>query len=78
MVRKLRELRADLRRAGFRVKPGRGKGDHELWYHDQVPEQQVNLDGRNGEDAQPYQERLVRSALAALRAAQGQTEERRP
>jgi len=33
MRRKLRDLEADLRTAGFSRLPGRGKGSHELWLH---------------------------------------------
>ena len=76
MVRKLRELRADLRRAGYRVKPGRGKGDHEWWSHPLIPDVKVNLDGRNGDDARHYQETQVAAALAAAREAEAERQRR--
>jgi hypothetical protein len=63
MPRKLRELRADLRRAGFRNRGG--KGDHQNWEHPRVA-RAVGLAGQDGDDAQPYQERAVREALAEL------------
>ncbi len=63
MPRKLRALRADLRRAGFRDRGG--KGDHQNWEHPQVA-RTVGLAGQDGDDAQPYQERAVREALAEL------------
>jgi len=63
MPRKLRELRADLRRAAFRNRGG--KGDHQNWEHPQVA-QTVGLAGKDGDDALPYQERAVREALEEL------------
>ncbi|HEX5502308.1 MAG TPA: hypothetical protein VFW96_06770 [Thermomicrobiales bacterium] len=69
MVRKLRELRADLRRVGYHLVPKRGKGDHEWWSHPLMPDVKVSLDGRNGDDARHYQETQVAAALAAARAA---------
>jgi hypothetical protein len=63
MPRKLRELRADLRRAGFRNRGG--KGDHQNWEHPQIAKA-VGLAGQDGDDAQPYQERAVRAALDEL------------
>jgi len=63
MPRKLRELRADLRRAAFRNRGG--KGDHQNWEHPQVA-QTVGLAGKDGDDALPYQERAMREALEEL------------
>ena len=67
MPRKVRELKADLRRAGFDHRPG--KGSHTVWGHPLV-ERIVSLAGGDGDDARPYQERQVRAALDALRVAQ--------
>ena len=67
MPRKLRELRADLRRAGFRNRGG--KGDHQNWEHPRVAKS-VGLAGKDGDDAQPYQERAVRVALDDLARSQ--------
>ncbi len=72
MPRKIRQLKQDLRRAGFRQVPGRGKGDHSWWEHPAVPDYPVNLDGRDGDDAQPYQERQVRGAIRAAQVAQAE------
>ena len=41
MVRKLRQLRADLRRAGYA--PARQRGSHERWRHPLVPDFRVTL-----------------------------------
>ena len=71
MPRKLRQLRADLRRAGFRNRGG--KGSHTNWEHPLLP-YPVGLSGQDGDDAQPYQERDVRAALRDLR----EREQRRP
>ncbi len=59
MPRKIRQLKADLRRAGFVELPGRGKGDHVLWQHPEVPAAIVGLDGRDGDDAKRYQEKQL-------------------
>lgn len=62
MPRKLRELRADLRKHGFVRLKDRGKGDHEGWRH--LPTGvTVGLDGKDGRDARPYQEKEVRLAI---------------
>ena len=68
MPRKTRELKADLQRAGFEWRPG--KGSHGKWIHPLLPEVRVILSGADGEDARDYQERDVRRALTRLRAAE--------
>lgn len=65
MPRKLRELRADLRRAGFRIV--RQTGSHQTWEHPDVPEVGVTLAGKDGDDAQRYQERDVRVNVARVK-----------
>ena len=65
MPRKLRELRADLRRAGMFIH--HQAGSHQVWKHDRLPGALVNLAGRDGADAKPYQEREVLAALKRLR-----------
>ena len=66
MPRKLRQLRADLRRAGFAMRPGRGS--HTVWEHPLIPDQPLTLSGADGDDAQRYQEQQLRDRLAALAA----------
>ncbi len=68
MPRKLRELRADLRRAGFYLH--RTRGSHTMWKHSLVPGISANLAGKDGADARAYQEDEVRRALRAVREAQ--------
>ncbi len=70
MPRKIRQLRADRRRAGFHSDTRRGKGSHTYWTHALLAADQVTLSGADGNDAKPYQEREVRIALAKLREAQ--------
>ena len=63
MPRKIRELRAELRRAGWSI--ARQTGSHQIWKHPLVPELEVNIAGSDGSDAQRYQERDVREAIEA-------------
>lgn len=60
MPRKVRELIADLKRAGF-VDRG-GKGDHRNFVHPKVTKP-VTVSGVEGDDAKQYQERAVRRAI---------------
>jgi predicted RNA binding protein YcfA (HicA-like mRNA interferase family) len=60
MPRKIRELIAELKAAGF-VDRG-GKGSHRNFGHPNwcMP---VTISGNPGDDAKPYQERAVREAI---------------
>lgn len=69
MPRKLRQLIAELRDAGFVLLPGRGKGDHALWAHPLAPEHQLTIDGQAGDDAKRYQEKQIKTALTVVAAA---------
>ncbi|MGI8551911.1 MAG: type II toxin-antitoxin system HicA family toxin [Dehalococcoidia bacterium] len=55
-------MNADLRNAGFTWR--RAKGDHRYWEHPDVPEAKLSLDGRDGDDAKPYQVKEVRKVIA--------------
>jgi predicted RNA binding protein YcfA (HicA-like mRNA interferase family) len=57
---KLRELVADLERAGF-VDRG-GKGSHRNFVHPSVSKP-ITLSGKPGDDAKPYQLRAVKRAI---------------
>jgi predicted RNA binding protein YcfA (HicA-like mRNA interferase family) len=59
--RKIRQLVADLERAGFLLVPG-GKGSHRKFRHAKLPGS-VILSGHDGDDARHYQERQVRNAI---------------
>ena len=63
MPRKVRQLIADLEKAGF-VDRG-GKGSHRNFTHSKGL--RVTLSGAAGEDAKHYQERDVRRALEAAK-----------
>jgi predicted RNA binding protein YcfA (HicA-like mRNA interferase family) len=67
MPRKLRELRAHLRRGGFHVQ--RQKGSHETWVHPLLAGVGVELVGKDGADAKHYQEREVWNALQSAQVA---------
>jgi predicted RNA binding protein YcfA (HicA-like mRNA interferase family) len=66
MPRKIRELIADLERAGWRVQPG-GKGSHRKFAHPRS-HRKVILSGGSGADVHHYQERLVKSAIREVRS----------
>ena len=59
--RKIRQLVAELERAGFVLAPG-GKGSHRKFRHPKFPGA-VILSGQEGDDARHYQERQVRNAI---------------
>ncbi|MCD6028189.1 MAG: hypothetical protein K0S78_363 [Thermomicrobiales bacterium] len=74
MPRKIRQLRSDLRKAGFVLVPKRGKGSHTVWA-DPITKTSVTVSGADGDDAQYYQEQDVREAIAeAARASQREGE----
>lgn len=64
MPPKIRELIAQLERAGF-VSRG-GKGSHRNFTHPDT-RKPVTLSGRPGDDAKPYQARAVHLALEELK-----------
>ena len=64
MPTKIRELIAELERAGF-VNRG-GKGDHRNFVHPDVA-RPVTIAGRPGDDARPYQVIAVRRAVEESR-----------
>lgn len=64
MPQKIRELKQMLRRAGFSERPG--KGSHTNWTH-RLYLGKITLSGNDGNDAKPYQEQKIASALAQVR-----------
>jgi predicted RNA binding protein YcfA (HicA-like mRNA interferase family) len=62
MPRKVRQLIADLEKAGFENRGG--KGSHRNFTHPKGV--RVTLSGQSGDDAKHYQERDVRRAVAAV------------
>jgi predicted RNA binding protein YcfA (HicA-like mRNA interferase family) len=63
MPKKLRELKASLRKAGFTQRTG--KGSHTVWLHPSL-DATIVLSGNDGDDAKPYQQRDVDLALRKL------------
>ena len=64
MPRTVRQLIADLERAGFRLVPG-GKGSHRKYVHPRFPGF-VLMSGQTGDDAQHYQERQLKKAIRTI------------
>ncbi|HIJ81106.1 MAG TPA: type II toxin-antitoxin system HicA family toxin [Desulfuromonadales bacterium] len=64
MPRKIRDLIAELKRAGF-INRG-GKGSHRNFTHPACS-MPVTISGKTGDDAKTYQERAVRLALEEAR-----------
>ncbi len=60
MLRKIRELIADLEATGFENRGG--KGSHRNFVHPNVSKP-VTLSGKAGDDAKKYQERVVKKAI---------------
>jgi predicted RNA binding protein YcfA (HicA-like mRNA interferase family) len=65
MPPKIRELKAQLARAGFSLR--KGKGSHTVWKHPALPGVSVVISGKEGNDAKPYQVDEVEDALKQLR-----------
>ncbi len=66
MPKKIRELKAILKKAGFTQLKKRGKGSHSVWRHPLLTDD-INLAGKDGNDAKPYQEKEVLDALEELK-----------
>ena len=61
MPRKVRELIADLERAGFYLRKNKSGGSHRRYQHPKGP--RVTLSGKRGDDAHQYQEKEVKKAI---------------
>ncbi len=62
MPRKIRDLVKDLHNAGFEFVPSGGKGSHRKFTHANYPGA-VTLSGKDGDDAEKYQEKQVKRAI---------------
>jgi hypothetical protein len=69
MARKLRELKAELRRAG--ATQTAQESSHTKWKHPLVPGMLIGLSGHDGDDAKAYQERDLREALRRIAEMKG-------
>lgn len=65
MPKKVRELKQVLGKAGFTWRSG--KGSHTVWFHPLLPARRVVISGKDGADADRYQEKDVRDALKDLK-----------
>ncbi|MDJ0601458.1 MAG: type II toxin-antitoxin system HicA family toxin [Crocosphaera sp.] len=63
MPKKIRELKSMLLKAGFNYRSG--KGSHTVWSHPLLP-YSLTLSGKDGADADRYQEKDVKNALKDL------------
>ena len=66
MPKSIRELKQNLKKAGFTLLPKRGKGSHTYWVHPLLTAP-VIISGKDSKDAQPYQEKDVLEALQELK-----------
>jgi predicted RNA binding protein YcfA (HicA-like mRNA interferase family) len=64
MPLKVKQLKANLSRAGFYWRPG--KGSHTIWKHTALRGVEVTISGKDGDDAQRYQVKQVQEALKLL------------
>ena len=69
MPKKIRELKTMLRKAGFAQIPKRGKGSHSVWAHP-LYNGSITLSGKDGKDAQRYQEQDVKRAIRELKESE--------
>ena len=67
MPKKIRELKALLRKEGFRCRAG--KGSHSVWEHP-LADKPVVLSGADGRDARRYQEEETEEQVAIVRSRQ--------
>ncbi len=65
MPRKIRELKAEIERAGFVHLPKRGKGSHGRWRHPLLGKT-LTISGKDGDDVPIYLEKQLAKLLAAL------------
>ncbi len=65
MPQKIRELIANLKKAGFYEVSGAGKGSHRKYAHGGYSGV-VTVSGKSGDDAKPYQEKQVKQAIEEI------------
>jgi predicted RNA binding protein YcfA (HicA-like mRNA interferase family) len=68
MARRIHELKADLRRAGFEWRPG--KGSHTIWTHPSLPGYRLTIAGNDDDLDGRCQEQTIHKVLARLRNAE--------
>jgi predicted RNA binding protein YcfA (HicA-like mRNA interferase family) len=68
MPKKIRELNAMLRQAGWEMVAGGEKGSHSKWRHPNS-QRRLTLSGNDGDDAQQYQQQAVTNAVKEVKPA---------
>lgn len=63
MPKKIRELIAELEKAGFKNRGG--KGSHRNFMH--INGVKITISGKNGDDAKKYQERDLKKAISEVK-----------
>lgn len=72
MPRKIRQLKADLRKTGaYQISQ---EGSHTKWQHPLVTANTLILSGHDGDDAKAYQEKAVQNLLREIAEAKRSTE----
>jgi len=71
MPRKVRELRANLRRASSLEVRGRGKGSHSFWRHRDYPDLRTTLSGQVSQNVRDYQESQIAVVIAEVKRRRG-------
>jgi hypothetical protein len=66
MPRKIRELKAMIKRSGYILQPEQGKGSHSWWEHPLLPDYPLCIPGQDGDDAGAYLEKQAGKALRVL------------
>jgi predicted RNA binding protein YcfA (HicA-like mRNA interferase family) len=66
MPRKIRELKAQIKREGFIYLPKRGKGSHERWRHPLL-RKTLTIAGKDGDDVPPYLEKQLQQLLNEIK-----------
>jgi predicted RNA binding protein YcfA (HicA-like mRNA interferase family) len=69
MPKKIRELKAELLKAGFTYRSG--KGSHTVWSHPLL-QNSLTISGKDGADADRYQEKDVKNALRDLKQVESE------
>lgn len=67
MPKKIRDLKQQLRKAGFQELPG--KGSHTNWIHP-LYAGKITVSGKDGTDAKLYQEKEILKAIQQVEDAQ--------
>jgi predicted RNA binding protein YcfA (HicA-like mRNA interferase family) len=72
MPKKVRELKQAVRKAGFELLSGRGKGSHTMWRHPLLAGDPLVIPGKDGDDAPRWLEKEVEQKLRLLKELEGE------